>query len=471
MFFLLKKPKYNFDKSINGITSIENSNTNIIVCDREIYKMEYNMNTIKKRVPHLFIDPRQVCYYFSSVGITNLNLTTYNDFMHDQAKLLFKVLNVYETEGKVKYSVFAGNSIGLVRARKNLPWGDDYDIILFNNDIAFFTDYIIPELERIGFKIKIKMINGVICGVKIFGPPIIFNEGCGGDHNNHSISIFQCDVFYSYFDSNNILKNCGGWGLYHDKNIPHNIVFPLKRRMFHGILLPFFNNPLKEVEMCYGNINKCSIFSHHISSTIFYKKWEHAYNDFYYIKKISILNTKKYIACGGGTTPGPSSSLSLTCSQMDENIELSDIIYDNKNDNLISRKLKFLCYLYKNNIGEIIVTPLHYLKNSCNTNYKMDFFKDIKKIMDVPDYNYTSPGLKFIGEHGADIKYYFPQVKIIYDETGENNENNENNSIPLLHYKYIDALRINKSKYETIYQTQYNIATKYQIKMPALEII
>ena len=104
MSFLLKKNikyKYNFNKTRNGLMNInpdyankKNTKSTIVICDRDIYKMNYNMNTIKKRVPQLFINPSQDCYYFSSVGVTNLRLTTYNDFMHDQAKLLFKVLNV-----------------------------------------------------------------------------------------------------------------------------------------------------------------------------------------------------------------------------------------------------------------------------------------------------------------------------------------------------------------------------------------
>jgi hypothetical protein len=485
MLFLLKKNikhKYNFNKNRNGLMNIssdyankKNTNSNIVICDIGIYKTDYNMNTIKKRVPHLFLNPSQDCYYFSSVGITNLRLTTYNDFMHDQAKLLFKVLNVYETAGKLRYAVFAGNSIGLVRAGRNLPWGDDYDLILFKNDIAFFSEYIIPELERIGFKIKLQIIKSIICGVKIFGLPIIFTQDNNNINNNinnnnnkddedASTSIFQCDVFYSYFDGKNVLKNCGGWGLYHEKNIPHNVIFPLKRRPFHGMLLPFFNNPLKEVELCYGNVGKCSIFSHHISSTIFYNKWEHAYKDFNHIKNISIRNTKKYISIFNKNAWIPSNSLALTPFMAPDLRDLLDNNNDNNDNNsFISRKLQLLGYLYKNNIGEIIVTPLHFLKNECITRFKIE--------ADMPDYDYSTVGLKFIGEHAADIKCYFPQIKIIYDETGEGKSVFEDTSfLSLLHCKYVDVLRVNKNRCK-VYQKNYDIAIKYGIKMPTIEII
>jgi hypothetical protein len=388
--------------------------------------------------------------------------------MHDQAKLLFNVMNVYETAGKLRYSVFAGNSVGLVRAGRNLPWGDDYDLILFKNDIAFFSKIVLPELERFGFMIKTKILNGIVCGVKIFGPPIMFNDSV----RYHNVSIFQCDVFYSYFDGNNILKNCGGWGLYHEKNIPHSVVFPLKKRMFHGILLPFFNNPFEEVAMCYGNISKCSIFSHHIGSTIFYSKWEHAYKDFCHIKKKSISNTKKYIVGSGkGGQYTPCNTLILTRLLISETVELRNILLVNNDSSYILKKLHFLCYLYKNNIGVIIVPPLSSFQN-CTTSFKTADLKKENRKLDMVDYDHNIVGLKFIGEHIADIKIYFSKIKIIYDETVEND-------LPLssscflspLFYNYVDIIRTTRGRYETIYQKQFTNAMKYKFKTPGLEII
>ena len=478
MSFLLKtnvRHKYNFNKSGDELMGIntdyakkKNTKGTIVICDRNIYKMVYNMNTIKKRVPHLFINLSQPCYYFYSIGVTNLHLTTYNDFMHDQAKLLFNVLNVYETTGKLKYAVFAGNSVGLVRVGRNLPWGDDYDLILFENDIAFFSDNVIPELERFGFMVKIKTINGIVCGAKIFGPPIMFNDS----NHYHNISIFQCDVFYSYFDGNNVLKNCGGWGLYHEKNIPRNVVFPLKRRLFHGISLPFFNNPLKEVAMCYGDIRKCSIFSHHIGSTIFYSKWEHAYRDFGHIKKISIGNTKKHITGSGkGGQYTPRNTLILTHLMINETVELRNILLGENDSFYIFKKLQFLCYLHKNNIGVIIVPPLSSFQN-CITGFKVENLKKENKKLDMVDYDYNVVGLKFVGEYAADIKIYFSKIKIIYDETAENDSSLSSSCfLSPLFYNYVDIIRTTRDRYENIYQKHFTNAMKYGFKTPGLEII
>jgi len=345
--------------------------------------MEYNIDTIKKRIPSLFIDKTQKNYYFASTGITNLTLTTYNEFIHDQAILFFNILSRYRET--FEYAIFAGNSVGLLRNQNNLPWGDDYDIIIFYKHVPILLKMIVPELENFGFKIESKIEHDVTCGIQIFGPTINFNNHSTPTSSNLT-SVFHCDVFFSYFDKNNFLKNRGGWGLYHEKNIPYNVVVPFRRHMFHGMLLPFFNNPKKEVEICYTNIDKCSIFSHHLqksqnnlSGTIFYNKWENAYLDFKYIVKKSIENTKNAI----GAATAHSNDDPLCKNKLVLNA-------DNKNNLLgrsscISSKLNFFCYLSEHNIGSIVA---------------------------------HADASEFICEHAADVKFYFPEINITYIDNG-----------------------------------------------------
>jgi phosphorylcholine metabolism protein LicD len=380
--------KLYFDKNNNvGINNViiripqkkNKHNIPLHISDRHIYQMEYNLDTIKKRVPSLFIDQTQKNYYFASTGITNLTLTTYNEFIHDQAILFFNILS--RCRETFEYAIFAGNSVGLLRNQNNLPWGDDYDIIIFDKHVPILLKMIVPELENIGFKIESKIEHGVTCGIQIFGPTINLNN-----HSSPTLtSVFHCDVFFSYFDKNNFLKNRGGWGLYHEKNIPHNIVVPFKRHMFHGMLLPFFNNPKKEVEICYTNIDKCSIFSHHLqksqnnlSGTIFYNKWENAYLDFKYIVKKSIENTKNAIGAATAHSNDPLCKIKLVLNA------------DNKNNLLgrsscISSKLNFFCYLSEHNIGSIVA---------------------------------HADASEFICEHAADVKFYFPEIDITYIDDG-----------------------------------------------------
>ena len=372
------KNKYKFGMN-NGIGATPKKS--ISISDINIHNMEHNMNTIKKRVPSLFVDNKENKednYYFASIGVTNLRLTTYNEFIHDQAILFFNILSRHHG---FEYAVFAGNSVGLLRGGNNLPWGDDYDIIIFEKHATIFSQVIAPELENFGFKIETKIENNVVCGMKIFGPLIQFNK------YSHSIStsIFQCDVFFSYFDKNKFLKNCGGWGVYHQKNIPYDVVLPFKRQMFHGLFLPFFNNPKKEVEICYTNIDKCSIFSHHLtkSETIFYSKWENAYLDFEYIIKNSIENTKKainkklnYNLNHNITIPSHKTELILNAGN--KNTFLG-------NRSCISSKLRFFSYLSEHNVGSIVA---------------------------------DRDASEFICEHAADVKYYFPETKITYIDDG-----------------------------------------------------
>jgi len=435
------------------------------------------MDTIKKRVAQLFVKLETPCYYFASIGITNLALTTYNDSIHKQAKACFKVLNYFETSHNIAYAVFAGNAIGLLRASKNLPWADDYDIILFKHDVDFFTNDMTPEFEKIGFKVEMKIVDGVVGGAKIFGPPVVFTHINYDDyHDSHSLSVFQCDVFFSYFDNSGLLKNCGGWGLYHKKNIPQSAVFPLKRHKFHGMLLPFFNDSFKEVKLCYGNIQKCSIFSHHLDSTIFYKRWEHAYKDFDYIKKAATANTKKYIArkCQDqdqdhheNECKTSRNTLLLTESVVLN--ELCDTLFHNNGSDFhvsVLKKLDFLRYLYQKNIGTIIISPLLSLQHK--TNFILEDLKH-KRFIDAADYDYNAPGLKIIGDHAADIKYYFPYMKIIYQENDCGNEHAH--ALSPLFYSYVDILRISRARFDQVYQEKIAVSKKYDMIVPIIEMI
>jgi hypothetical protein len=370
--------KYKFGIN-NGIRA--KPKKSISISDINIHNMKHNINTIKKRVPSLFVDNKENkeddSYYFASIGVTNLRLTTYNEFIHDQAILFFNILSRHHG---FEYAVFAGNSVGLLRGGNNLPWGDDYDIIVFEKHAAIFSQVIAPELENFGFKIEIKIENKVVCGIKIFGPPIKFNKSSGST----GTSIVQCDVFFSHFDKNKFLKNSGGWGLYHQKNIPYDVVLPFKRRIFHGMFLPFFNNPQKEVEICYTNIDKCSIFSHHLinSETIFYNKWKNAYLDFKYIIKNSIKNTKKVITANSNLSFVPDNNP----------FHINELVLNSGNKNIflgnyacILSKLKFLSYLSEHNIGSIVA---------------------------------HTDASEFICEHAADVKFYFPEIKITYIDDG-----------------------------------------------------
>ena len=133
--------------------------------------------------------------------------------------------------------------------------------------------------------------------------------------------------------------------------------------------------------------------------------------------------------------------------------------------------MDFLRYLYQNNIGVIVISPLTSIQSlQCyNTHFALEELKHKKKI-DASNYNYNAPGLKLIGDHAADIKYYFPNIRIVYEE-GIISDAPEYVLSPLF-YRYVDAIRVSRARYEQIYRDQIIVASnKYGMIIPTVEII
>ena len=80
--------------------------------------------------------------YFPCSGIMKSKLTTYTEFIHDRAKIFFRILE----KCKIPYLVFAGSSIGYMRNKRNIPWADDYDIIIFSEYVTLFMQKAMPIL-------------------------------------------------------------------------------------------------------------------------------------------------------------------------------------------------------------------------------------------------------------------------------------------------------------------------------------
>jgi len=217
--------------------------------------------------------------YYSEVYGFSKNVTTYRNFTHLYAKIFFKLLH----DVKLDYYVFAGTSIGYIRNKQNIPWVDDYDIIIFEEEIDNFKNNIVPKLDNLGFN----------C-VKTGPPP--HHEGAG----YHILSrfgqkCFQCDVFFTIISKNGILKNKKEWGLYHSKNIHINMVRPKKYLTIdNNLTLPFFNNMSKDIETEYGNVfNSCSIHIDHGIGCKIDQHFTKVYDSFNKVKNRIIDNTKK----------------------------------------------------------------------------------------------------------------------------------------------------------------------------------
>ena len=159
-------------------------------------------------------------FYTPCLGITGLKIMTYNNLINDYAKIFFQILDKF----KLEYYVFAGTSVGFVRNKSNIPWVDDYDIMIFESQINLFENRIVPFLKNMGFihAIMNNDFNKKWMGSKIMSQKIKLNE-------NHKGCNFLCDIFYSTVN-NGIVRNLNikyvpqlqndnkrAWGLYDKK--------------------------------------------------------------------------------------------------------------------------------------------------------------------------------------------------------------------------------------------------------------
>ena len=257
-------------------------------------------------------------FYLPTVGVTNFKLNEPTILIADQASIFFKILDAF----KIPYALFAGSSIGLLRNAKTLPFSDDYDIIILNQHVPLLVNAI-PMLKKHGFKIvqstnpdtKQKSNGGCTIYSSVVhkyyrmddhqennvnddpdDDNVEENQDSVKDNTHFKKSHFQCDVFFSYFDKNNFIRNNAMWGLYHGKNIHKSEVLPFQRRTFDGMSLPFFKNVVAEVHKCYGNINECIVESHNLNTTrVKYKSWKTAHAEFEQVKNNAKDNTIKEI--------------------------------------------------------------------------------------------------------------------------------------------------------------------------------
>lgn len=334
---------------------------------------------IKNKMNKLFTEPSTKLLYsqINSVYPSNVNLHT--PFIARIAKIFFTILEKF----KIEYYVFAGSSIGLLRNGKSIPWVDDYDIIIFERDLPK-VEQLLKTLEKNYFKTRKVEMKGLAKNKK----PEKKNDNLGGyviaspryKLNGVKTSFFQVDIFISKVE-NKILKNLGGWGLYHKKNINMSLVTPASIQVFDDMTLPFFNNYKQDIEIEYGDVINNSVIhlAHGKEKIVINKHWEKVYDEFNKIKTTAINNTKKII------NYNENYNVKEPCGTI---YEMDELIDSNFNDNYVS----FMNYI-SNNITKC--------KN---------------KILNI----YNPINIKFI----LDVKYFYPNIKIhFHTNTKETMEN------------------------------------------------
>jgi glycerol-3-phosphate cytidylyltransferase len=297
-----------------------------------------------EKIDEIF-DTKETKLYFPQVGIHPCKINIYNEFIHDCAKIFFQLLDKHE----LVYYVFAGSAVGYLRDGNNIPWVDDYDIIISKNQIEKWENNLIPALISNGFKCQ-KPADFNSGGYQVLSCIKTF-DGCQ--------KYFQCDVFYTFVDSNNYIRNRFGWGLYHVKNIPSYLVYPPVRRQFHKDLnLPFFNNIEAYVDLEYGDVmNKVVFHIEHEPKVIIEDHWSKVYEAFNSIKAKAIQDTIHAI-----------SSHSLKSERTHKLVLNGSHKFQND--------LDILKHIYDNNIGYILIdNEMSYLDYVCSIKY---YFPDIK---------------------------------------------------------------------------------------------
>jgi len=376
----------------------------------------------------------KVGYYVPTVGMTNCILNEHNELKRDQAKIFFRILDKYN----VPYAIFAGSSVGLLRDGKTIPWSDDYDIIVLNNDLKRLFN-VFPVLRKHGFRI-IQNKNTITDKYTKGGCSVVSNihkfmheEESSTEMQKEGLckrSVFSCDIFYSHIDKNGFLRNNDLWGLYHGMNLHVSIVLPFRRHMFDGVSLPFFNNVKLEVYKSYGNVDEALIKTHLKISTSRskYTSWRHAYEEFENRKMKAIQNTMQKIFKNGADAADADdaddamrTNTNTNTNSLEKRKNVMKIMDDKFNKN----QVEMLSEIEEKNIGKIYV-------------FSVDF----------------------IIQHAASIKFYFPDIVIEYFSYAREVE-------VILYLNYVDKLHV----YNSLIEAFYNDSSIIYLNKPQIDVI
>lgn len=301
----------------------------------------------------LFLVPVDKLRYLPCCGLFPAKINTYNEFINDKAKVYFEIFKKHNIE----FYLFAGSAIGLVRGGKNIPWIDDFDIIIFEDAIEKFEKDIVPELKLNDFNIV--PVGGEFKGAGYY--TLSFDNKYQTDMIGKR-SFFQCDVFFSKIDKDGYVRNVSGWGLYDKKDVPVKYVRPACCYHFEGMYLPFFHKSVEDVELEYGDVhNLCIIPIEHGGggSIKIEGPWKDTHAKFYELKDQALKNSWKYI-------------------NIQDYDGSEELVLDDDFEGLSI--LDLLKYLSEHNIGKVTITCEKYVRYTCSMRF---FFPDINIVFVV----------------------------------------------------------------------------------------
>lgn len=177
---------------------------------------------------------------------TTTNDLTYVDPLHSGLfyDLLKKVDQVFKKHG-ILYWGTCGTLLGAVRHQGMIPWDDDIDIAIFNQDVPLLLS-LKEILEELGLEICFHSKLGFY---KIFfsdGEPIVYDDGTLCPWKFPFIDIFPVT------EVNGKITYAGYWKQWQKQDFFLLDNFPLIEMPFGPLLIPIPQNPLEYIKRMYG---------------------------------------------------------------------------------------------------------------------------------------------------------------------------------------------------------------------------
>lgn len=180
----------------------------------------------------------------------------YEQYTHCSKLVHDQILQILD-KCNISYFLFAGSMVGYVRNKKMPPWMDDLDIMIFEEDIEKFWSVAAVKLRECGFNCRAVDAPFEGAGAHILAMQL-------GNRRDHQIPLAaavtknvpwaQVDVFFSKVTDDGFVKNLKGWGLYHHKNVPADLVFPKRVVEIDERSYPAFNDIEKDILLEYGDV-------------------------------------------------------------------------------------------------------------------------------------------------------------------------------------------------------------------------
>ena len=345
----------------------------------------------KKKINKIddLIKNKKKLFYFPCIGLTNFEIPVYTEFQSDTSKIFFKILNKY----KLPYYLFAGSAIGLLRDSKNIPWVDDYDIIMLKEYLPLFKNQIIPILRINNIIIEppdLKLgnfINKLIVNNNLFTCSYKFKD----------YTKLQVDIFTSYINNKKNVKCLRKIWVSTNTNLNIKTVHPPKYYYFDNFdfKLPFFNDYKKSVKDEYGDVlNKVVFHKNHRKLFTINKNFNIVYKEFNNLKNYAIQNTKNTIF-------------------INKDFKYKNTLYIN-NKSFFQNRLSILKFININNIGIIHLknNKLIYLIYSIKY-----YFPKILIILYLSNYSiptFLLNKVDIVKFKNNSIKSYYENPNIIY---------------------------------------------------------